>query len=227
MGKHEKTVLASWTHGSADRQYTLSVCRECATFMLEAFHTGDQSHGDVRYFDSGMERMDPQDVRCAELAPGASQPGIPQGERTQRTQEESAGRPNQDRGPTTPNLDARMKRADTIRDIAAFMEHLGGSGYFLAGTPHHTHIENIEDIEGTQGSGECWGKPGCPWEDDPDHTPPTGERGDHIVRRSAPIRKLADSFLGIDSQAASMEMEVLFEHTRRRNTGTENAGTEN
>jgi hypothetical protein len=99
------------------------------------------------------------------------------------------------------------------------MEHLQDGGYFLAGTPYHTHIDSPDSPENSE---ECWGRPGCPWEGDPDHTPPDGERDDHIVRRSAPVRKLVDSFLGIDSKAASMEMEALLEHTRRGNAGAEN-----
>ena len=334
MEEHAKIVLTSWTDGAAGRQHTLSVCRECATFILEALHTGDWDHEDVRYFDSAMERMDPEDVRCTELTPARPRPAMPRGQRTWPTLrefhlerggeeslqsdyggyswnnldnpwltreklpaghdryrvshvedtgdwyasnsyrqeiillgttpknapdweiseffsdwpgrggtgrplswfrnrihrfnalrgEEPAGSALRDQSPATPNLDARLNGADTIRAVSAFMEHLGGSGYFLAGTPRHTHIDGPDSLASPE---ECWGRPGCPWENDPEHTPPDGERGDHIVRRNTPVRKLTDSFLGIDSEAASVEMDALLEHTRRRNAETRNAETEN
>ena len=105
----------------------------------------------------------------------------------------------------TPNLDLRLENSEKIRTVSRFLQFLDQKGYVIAGTPMHTHLEDTT---------ECWGAPGCPMEEDPDHVGPDRKDTQLLVRRYPNARQLTDEFLGIDRQEAEREMEELLLRVR-------------
>ena len=61
--------------------YTMSVCRDCTAFMVEAAYPDLRDHGDVRYFDSGMREIPAPPTRCEGLVRENPDPGPGPGER--------------------------------------------------------------------------------------------------------------------------------------------------